>query len=522
MNPYQFRQAIQFFNKQHEDLGKPQEEWSKNTEANIHRYSKKDSIWTLKGILEGDNEKAVVVVGASPSLMGSLDELKSLDREKFLLMCVNSSLKILLKHGIKPDYVVAVDGNPRSIIDDLDCDSEDLTLICSSNVCPGIFDVWKGKNILWLPYYSIRKDLKRKVRYKLGGSISMGGNTFSAAMSLAYIVFGAKIFVLVGNELCYDEQYYPHKLSKWENPETLHFCVKDVNGRQRYTNLPLFQYKMWIEKMITELSDECIFYDTSFGLLGTDCNVIHILSLAETKIEIMNAFATRELAKTDWRVREKLRYDAAYASTKYIPENAMFIYGEIMDKLDMKKFNRVLDVGCGIGQGVAIMRNEGIEAYGIDISEKIKPFWEMGNISQFCQVACADKIPFPDDHFDLVICTEVMEHIPEDAVRNVLNEIKRVGKKFFLTIAMSKALHKMPHDESEPHICVKSPAWWKDVFEELGFRVSVNLSSSQSSIIVLGVKENKDDPALSGEDLFLQPRKPVQIRGSKLKIQSSD
>jgi 2-polyprenyl-3-methyl-5-hydroxy-6-metoxy-1,4-benzoquinol methylase len=518
MNEYQYRDTIGFINDTFTAKAKPQILWTENTLKNLPRIEKDEGIWSLHEHLYGDKERAVVVVGASPSLMGAIPELKKLDRKRFCIVVVNSALKVLLKNKIKPDFVIAMDGSPRSIIGDLDCDNKDLTLLCSNNVCPEIFKVWKGKSI-WIPYYSIRRNLRPQLRKRLGKTIPFGGNTFSSAMSIAYLVFGAKIFVLVGSELCYDEQYYAHQKSKWEDADATHFQVKDVKGRQRYTNIPLFQYKMWIEKMMTELQDECHFYDTSFGLLGTDCQTVHVMPLKDTINEITNAFDVSKKSASDWRIREKLRYDAAYTTAKYIPENAKKVYEDLMASIIKEGYKRVLDVGCGIGQGVAMMRNAGIEAYGIDISERIKPFWKEGKIDKFCQVACADKIPFPDNHFDLVVCTEVMEHIPEEGIKKVLKEIKRVGSNFFFTIALAEALHKMPHDGSEPHICVKSPAWWKAMFDKLGYRTNVALASSQSSLIIYAEKETQDDrDNLSRYNMFLQPREFVQSDGAFIKV----
>jgi SAM-dependent methyltransferase len=518
MNDYQFKDTIGFINDTFTAAAKPQKGWSENTIENLPRIEKEDGVWTLRDSLVNDNEKAVVIVGASPCLKKDVLNLKKLDRKRFCIIVVNSALKVLLKNGIKPDYVIAMDGGDRSILDDLDCDNKDLTLLCSNNVCPKIFKIWKGKSI-WIPYYSINRELRPQIRKKLGKTIPFGGNTFSSAMSLAYMVLGAKIFVLVGSELCYDEQYYAHKKSKWEESDATHFLVKDVKGRQRYTNIPLFQYKMWIEKMMTELQKECHFYDTSFGLLGTDCETVHVMPFKETIKEITEAFNIKDKSIGDWRIKEKLRYDAAYSTAKYIPENAKKVYKELMVGILREGYKHVLDVGCGIGQGVAIMRNKGIEAYGIDISEKIKPFWKEGKIDKFCQVSCADKIPFPDDSFDLVVCTEVMEHIPEEGVKKVLKEIKRVGKKYFFTIALSKALHKMPNDGSEPHICVKPPTWWKEVFDKLGFMSNISLSTSQSSLIIYAEKGNKNDKGiLPGHNVFLQPREIVQPDGAFIKI----
>ena len=84
----------------------------------------------------------------------------------------------------------------------------------------------------------------------------------------------------------------------------------------------------------------------------------------------------------------------------------------------------------------------------------------------------------------------------------------------------SRALHKMPHDGSEPHITVKSPAWWRDVFTELGFKSIVRLSSSQSSVIIYANREkDNDEDLLPRCNLFLQQREIVQSGGAYIEVQ---
>lgn len=90
---------------------------------------------------------------------------------------------------------------------------------------------------------------------------------------------------------------------------------------------------------------------------------------------------------------------------------------------------RVLDYGCGAGQIVDKLRKSGVEAFGCDV------FFEGGDYSgqvtdgalnTIIQPMEDDRIPFPSNHFDLVINNQVMEHVPDlDAV---LAEIRRVLK----------------------------------------------------------------------------------------------
>jgi SAM-dependent methyltransferase len=62
-------------------------------------------------------------------------------------------------------------------------------------------------------------------------------------------------------------------------------------------------------------------------------------------------------------------------------------------------------------------------------------------------MAPADNLPFPDESFDCVVCTEVLEHCPDPAA--ALGETSRVlkqGGRVFLTTPFLVAEHEMPHD----------------------------------------------------------------------------
>jgi hypothetical protein len=100
MNEYQYRDTIGFINDTFTAKAKPQILWTENTLKNLPRIEKDEGIWSLHEHLYGDKERAVVVVGASPSLMGAIPELKKLDRKRFCIVVVNSALKVLLKNKI--------------------------------------------------------------------------------------------------------------------------------------------------------------------------------------------------------------------------------------------------------------------------------------------------------------------------------------------------------------------------------------------------------------------------------------
>jgi len=95
----------------------------------------------------------------------------------------------------------------------------------------------------------------------------------------------------------------------------------------------------------------------------------------------------------------------------------------------------VLDVGCGSSPFRKLFQD--IHYTGIDIVEG--PYVDV--------VAPADNIPFHDNRFQTILCTEVLEHVKEP--REVLNECNRVMKDggiMYITVPMTWYLHYEPYD----------------------------------------------------------------------------
>jgi len=104
--------------------------------------------------------------------------------------------------------------------------------------------------------------------------------------------------------------------------------------------------------------------------------------------------------------------------------------------LPLSAGDRVLDVGCGEGRhSLAAYLRPGVSVVGIDLSAKdlttakgriadMASYDPQGSV-RFLQ-GDATTLPFPDDAFDRVICSEVLEHIPN--FTGVLEELYRVLK----------------------------------------------------------------------------------------------
>ncbi|HEY9638409.1 MAG TPA: bifunctional 2-polyprenyl-6-hydroxyphenol methylase/3-demethylubiquinol 3-O-methyltransferase UbiG [Coleofasciculaceae cyanobacterium] len=101
---------------------------------------------------------------------------------------------------------------------------------------------------------------------------------------------------------------------------------------------------------------------------------------------------------------------------------------------------KALDVGCGGGFSCEFMAKRGVVVSGIDQSVKcIKAAQEHAALSGLkidYKQGLAEKIPYNDNTFDVVICVDVLEHVSD--VQKTILEINRVLKPegifFFDTI----------------------------------------------------------------------------------------
>lgn len=91
---------------------------------------------------------------------------------------------------------------------------------------------------------------------------------------------------------------------------------------------------------------------------------------------------------------------------------------------------KVLDIGCGGGFTCEFMAKRGVIASGIDQSAKCiqqaQHHATINNLNIDYRHGFAEKLPYPDASFDIVVCVDVLEHVAN--LNQTISEIQRVLK----------------------------------------------------------------------------------------------
>lgn len=102
---------------------------------------------------------------------------------------------------------------------------------------------------------------------------------------------------------------------------------------------------------------------------------------------------------------------------------------QIVENMPSKEGLKILDAGCGEGHLIERLynRNKGNSYYGIDIIDvALKKSKERCPFAKIEKMSVSD-IRYNEEFFDVIICTEVIEHIYD--YKKVILEFKRLLKK---------------------------------------------------------------------------------------------
>lgn len=114
----------------------------------------------------------------------------------------------------------------------------------------------------------------------------------------------------------------------------------------------------------------------------------------------------------------------------------------------------VLDYGCGQG------------SLKVELKKHLSPAVRIDEYDP--AIAGKDGIP---EFADLVVCTDVLEHIEPDKLDNVLAHLKLLARQAVFMVVNLRPASKVLADGRNAHLIVESAEWWRRRVEAAGLKV---------------------------------------------------
>lgn len=141
-----------------------------------------------------------------------------------------------------------------------------------------------------------------------------------------------------------------------------------------------------------------------------------------------------------------------YSLTKWILK--------IQEIIKTNNCNSLLDFGCG---KAFLYKNK------FKIGDKeftnLSDFWNLKNIYLY-DPGLEEYSDYPKGKYDGIICTDVVEHIPEDDVLNFIDELFKLSNKFIFVVIATMPASKYFDDGKNIHLSLKDQEEWKKIFLE--------------------------------------------------------
>ena len=130
----------------------------------------------------------------------------------------------------------------------------------------------------------------------------------------------------------------------------------------------------------------------------------------------------------------------------------------IKEIITKNKIINMLDYGCGKG----FFYNNPSSQDGLHI-KSLRNYWDI-DVDLYDPCFEENSNLNENKSYDLVICVDVLEHIPTNDIDWVLEKLLTKAKKYlFINVACYPAIALLPNGKNA-HINIKPPNWWHEKF----------------------------------------------------------
>lgn len=197
------------------------------------------------------------------------------------------------------------------------------------------------------------------------------------------------------------------------------------------------------------------------------------------------------VSKTNYKQIYNTLYNQGYGESHQVSHAIRYLLADEVLKL---RPTSAFDIGAATGSTVQFLRLHNIDATGIEPSSSAVKTAIQNSIPLIEGVA--HSLPYVDNRFDIVMSSDVFEHIHPDDVDASVSEAVRVAR---LYVAMristrrdgskwkSLAANQLPPEaKGHLHMTVKSLDWWIEKFQQFAPDSQIVYSEPEQFILKLG------------------------------------
>lgn len=364
-------------------------------------------------------DEPIALVSYGPSLKDTWQELKKF---KYIMTC-SGAHKFLIDKGIIPTHHLELEPREHKI-KMLGVPQKETEYLIASTIHPKYLDALEGYNVKLWHIFASDDDAERilpKGEWKITGGSSVGLRTMTMARFLGFTdlhIFGM------------DGSFAEGKTHSDQHPNApKEFFETEYNGKKYLTTPSILFCAKETFKELDQLPDiKTTFYGNG---LVQDMAKNYIPS---PKSGTNLAFNSPELISKEYI---DLNYQLHQSNPTYGMGGSK--YKDTVLKLSKElKTTSILDYGCG---------------KGMLAKELSFPIWEY-------DPAIPEKSTIPKPA-DIVICTDVLEHIEQDKLPFVLSDLKRCVKQVgYFVISTRKAIKTYANGKNA-HSIIQGKDWWE-------------------------------------------------------------
>lgn len=435
----------------------------------------------LQAVPDHDGHIAVVCYG--PSLEETWEQLCAFDK---IITC-SGAHKFLVDRGIIPTWHAEVDPRPHKA-DLIGTPHKDVQYLVASVCHQAVFDLLDGYNVKLWHVFSHESDRKVPMAFARGEwSITGGSNVGLRCMVLARFM-GFRRMTIFGMDYSFKNDGTQH--AGWHPKEIPHVHAVQVGDEFFYTNPAMHQYAQEFFKEITKLGDIKLAL-VGNGLLQAQYRERMSNGTLETKSDkpapiaavLPQVISPEYLALNKQLHAENPDYGVSGSKRADV----------VRKMVAATKPLSVLDYGCG----------KGTLAMSLPF-----PIWEYDPA-----IPGKDAPPRPAD---LVVCTDVLEHIEPEFLEAVLLDLARCTQKVCYVVVNTGPARKILPDGRNTHLIQQPREWWQQTLAH-HFTVAKIDSNEVEITAILGPRK-PDTPKVAPALDISNRTTPVRYKSTEIRF----